>query len=139
MAAGYKSLPIEQTNAEVPFDLSRYLYATREETPSIKKKILMHLTGNGHRLAPTRKATVVSAMYMTAYNAYRVQKVLNYNPNNQTAFVTKRDPAEYRRCVREMKACMREIDAKFDAARESYRQRYGELQSLDFWKKYLGI
>lgn len=139
MAAGYKSLPIEQTNGEVPFDLSRYLYATREEKPSAKKKVLMHLTRNGHLLPPTRKATVVSAMYMTAYNAYRVQKVLNYNPNNQTAFVTTRDPAEYRRCVREMKACMHEIDARFDAARESYRQRHGELQSLEFWKKYLGI
>ena len=74
-------------------------------------------------------------MYMTAYNAYRVQKVLNYNPNNQTAFVTTRDPAEYRRCMQKMKACLHEIDARFDAARDSYRQRHGELQSLDFWKK----
>lgn len=99
----------------------------------------MRLTHNGHSLPSTRGNTVVSAMYMTAYNAYRVQKVLNYNPNNQTAFVTDRDPTEYRRCVREMKACMREIDTKFDAARESYRQRHGELQSLEFWKKYLGM
>ena len=139
MAAGYRSVPIEQTNAEVPFDLSRYLYATKEEKPSTKKKGLMRLTHNGHSLPSTRGNTVVSAMYMTAYNAYRVQKVLNYNPNNQTAFVTDRDPTEYRRCVREMKACMREIDTKFDAARESYRQRHGELQSLEFWKKYLGM
>lgn len=137
MAAGYKSLPIEQTNAEVPLDLSQYRYTLQEEAPSFKKRVLMHLTHNGHLLPPTRKAMVVSAMYMTAYNSYRVQKVLNYNPNNQTAFVTTRDPAEYRRCTQEMKACLREIDAKFDAARDSYRQRHGELQSLDFWKKYL--
>lgn len=133
MAAGYKSLPIEQTNAEVPLDLSQYRYTLQEEAPSFKKRVLMHLTHNGHLLPPTRKAMVVSAMYMTAYNSYRVQKVLNYNPNNQTAFVTTRDPAEYRRCTQEMKACLREIDA----ARDSYRQRHGELQSLDFWKKYL--
>lgn len=140
MSAGYKSVPVAQTNAEVPLDLSRYLYALREDVPSFKKRVLMRLTHNGHRLLPpTRPFTVVSAMYMTAYNAYRVQKVLNYNPNNQTAFVTERDPAEYRRCMRDMKACLREIDAKFDAARESYHQRCGELQSLDFWKTYLAL
>lgn len=137
IAAGYKSLPIEQTNAKVPLDLSQYGYTLREETPSFKKKLLMRLTNNGHLLPPTRKTTVVSAMYMTAYNAYRVEKVLNYNPNNQTAFVTTRDPAEYHRCIQEMKTCLHEIDAKFDAARDSYRQRHGELQSLDFWEKYL--
>ncbi len=66
------------------------------------------------------------------------QKVLNCNPNNQTAFVATRDPAEYRRCVREMKACMNESDAEFDTTRESYRQRRGERQSREFWKKIFG-
>ena len=51
-------------------------------------------------------------MHMTAYNAYRVQKVLNYDSNSQKGFVTERSKEEYSRCVREMKACMKEIDAQ---------------------------
>lgn len=90
-------------------------------------------------LPATREDTIVSAMYMTAYNAYRVKRVLNYNPNNQTAFVTEQSISEYRRCIREMKACMREIDAKYDAARDSYQKRHAELESLEFWKKYLRL
>ena len=72
---------------------------------------------------------------MTAYNAYRVQKVLNYDSNSQKGFVTERSKEEYSRCVREMKACMKEIDAQFDAAARSYRERCGEVRSLDFWEK----
>ncbi len=54
---------------------------------------------------------------MTAYNAYRVQKVLNYDSNSQKGFVTERSKEEYSRCVREMKACMKEIDAQFGQIR----------------------
>lgn len=60
---------------------------------------------------------------MTAYKLYRVQKVLNYDSNSQKGFVTERSKEEYSRCVREMKACMKEIDAQFDAAAQSYRER----------------
>ena len=137
MAAGYKPVPVEQ--ADIPFDYSRYNYTLNEEKETPKKKILMRLTKNGHMLPATREDTIVSAMYMTAYNAYRVKRVLNYNPNNQTAFVTEQSISEYRRCIREMKACMREIDAKYDAACNSYLKRHKELESLDFWKKYLGL
>lgn len=69
----------------------------------------------------------------------RVQKVLNYDSNSQKGFVTERSKEEYSRCVREMKACMKEIDAQFDAAAQSYRERCGEVRSLDFWKKYLNL
>ena len=31
------------------------------------------------------------------------------------------------------------IDAQFDAAAQSYRERCGEVRSLDFWKKYLNL
>ena len=137
MDAGYKPLPVEQ--AGIPFDYSHYNYTLREERPTTKKRILMRLTKNGHLLPATRKSTIVSAMYMNAYNAYRVEKVLNYNPNNQTAFVTENDTDEYRRCIREMNACMHEIDAKLDAAKNSYQQRHKELESLEFWTEYLRI
>ena len=38
-----------------------------------------------------------------------------------------------------MKQAMKLIDEKYDAAAKSYRERYKELVSEDFWKKYLGI
>ena len=126
---------------DVPFDYSRYLYATKEEEKNKGKlkKLKVKLTRNGWLVPPTRENTVVSMMHMTAYNAYRVQKVLNYDSNSQKGFVTERSKEEYSRCVREMKACMKEIDAQFDAAARSYRERCGEVRSLDFWKKYLNL
>ena len=41
--------------------------------------------------------------------------------------------------VEVMKQAMKLIDEKYDAAAKSYRERYKELVSEDFWKKYLGI
>lgn len=139
MAYGYKAQPVDQL--DVPFDYSRYLYATKEEEKNKGKlkKLKVKLTRNGWLVPPTRENTVVSMMHMTAYNAYRVQKVLNYDSNSQKGFVTERSKEEYSRCVREMKACMKEIDAQFDAAAQSYRERCGEVRSLDFWKKYLNL
>ena len=139
MAYGYKAQPVDQL--DVPFDYSRYLYATKEEEKNKGKlkKLKVKLTRNGWLVPPTRENTVVSMMHMTAYNAYRVQKVLNYDSNSQKGFVTERSKDEYSRCVREMKACMKEIDAQFDAAAQSYRERCGEVRSLDFWKKYLNL
>ena len=32
-----------------------------------------------------------------------------------------------------------DVDAQFDAAAQSYRERCGEVRSLDFWKKYLNL
>lgn len=139
MAFGYKSQPLDAL--EVPFDYSRYLYAINEEQDTLTrlKRLKVKLTRNGWLVPPSRDNTVVSMMNMTAYNAYRVQKVLNYDSNAQKGFVTERDKAEYHRCVREMKACMKEIDAGFAAAAQSYRTRCGEVRSLAFWKKYLGL
>ena len=139
MAYGYKAQPVDQL--DVPFDYSRYLYATKEEEKSKGKlkDLKVKLTRNGWLVPPTRENTVVSMMHMTAYNAYRVQKVLNYDSNSQKGFVTERSKEEYSRCVREMKACMKEIDAQFDAAAQNYRERCGEVRSLDFWKKYLNL
>lgn len=139
MAYGYKAQPVDQL--DVPFDYSRYLYATKEEEKNKGKlkNLKVKLTRNGWLVPPTRENTVVSMMHMTAYNAYRVQKVLNYDSNSQKGFVTERSKEEYSRCVREMKACMKEIDAQFDAAAQSYRERCGEVRSLDFWKKYLNL
>ena len=41
--------------------------------------------------------------------------------------------------LRARKQAMKLIDEKYDAAAKSYRERYKELVSEDFWKKYLGI
>lgn len=139
MAYGYKMLPQDQL--EIPFDCERYRYAAEEEenTIGLRKRILMKLSRNGYLLPTTRADTVVPVVQMSSDNAYRVQKVLNYDLNSEKGFVTERDKAEYKRCVREMKACMKEIDAKFDTAAADFRDNQKELQSLEFWKKYLGL
>ena len=46
---------------------------------------------------------------------------------------------EFFRGRKVMKQAMKLIDEKYDAAAKSYRERYKELVSEDFWKKYLGI
>ncbi|MEE0800072.1 MAG: glycosyltransferase [Gemmiger sp.] len=139
MAYGYKSVPVEKL--DLPFDYSRYRYTVQEEPATLteNKQLKVKLTRNGWLVPPTREYAMVSMVNMTAYSAYRVKKIVNYDVNTQKAFITERSLEEYHRCRRELKACLKEIDARFDAAAASYHDRCGELQNLSFWKHYLGL
>ena len=135
MAAGYKSLPIDEL--DMPFSYPIYEHS-RVENDSKLHRFLRLITFNGY-LLPTKRDNVVSMSGIRPFNAYRVNRLLNYDVTSQKGFVTERNTGLAFKKLFATFTVMREIDKKYEKVTNEYRQRRGEVQSLEFWKRYLNI
>ena len=73
------------------------------------------------------------------FNAYRVKRILNYDVASQKGFITERNTKLAVKNLLATFAVIREIDRKYEKVTREYRKRCGEVQNLEFWKKYLNI
>lgn len=136
MAAGYKAQPLEELGEK--FDVSLYEANLFKDDPKYHKPWRL-LTYNGACLSPKNGKRILSMNFVNTSNTHRVQRAVYYDIVADKAFVCERDNEEMKRCKQEMKALIKEIKANYPAAKRSYIERQKEVQSLEFWKKYLGI
>ena len=101
-------------------------------------RLLHKITLNGYFFPVKKDKVTVNAPYGSVYKLFRIGEYI-VTDNYQNAIYIARDRKEFFRGRKVMKQAMKLIDEKYDAAAKSYRERYKELVSEDFWKKYLGI
>lgn len=101
-------------------------------------RMLHQVTLNGYFFPAKKDKVTVNAPYGSVYKLFRIGEYI-ITDNYQNAIYVARDRKEFFRCRKVMKETMKLIDEKYDAAAKSYRERYKELTSEEFWKKYLGI
>ena len=135
MAAGYKALPIDEV--DMPFSYPNYEYSCLENDSKLHR-ILRLVTFNGY-LLPTRRDNIAPMASIRPFNAYRVKRILNYDVASQKGFITERNTKLAVKNLLATFAVIREIDRKYEKVTREYRKRCGEVQNLEFWKKYLNI
>lgn len=135
---GYKLLPIKAN--ETMLDMESYERAVKQPQKfSIAHRIIRKLTLNGILIPGKYKWITVPLNECKLINTYRAENVIHYDKTSGKGFITKRDPEEALKCKKAVKRLQRRIDNCYDQINEEFRTRCGELESIDFWKKYLEI
>ncbi|MCD8369897.1 MAG: glycosyltransferase [Clostridiales bacterium] len=135
MDRGYKAQNVDELPME--FLYSTYKNSLVENDRGLRKYVRL-ASFNGYLLPATRD-NVVSMARVRPYNAYRARRILYYDAAAHKGFVTQRNYRELIRCLLQLLRLNQEIDKKFDAAKNEYRQRQKELQNSKFWNQYLGL
>lgn len=140
LQSGYQLRCLEDMEERVFFQYSLY-EAAREDKPDTVfwKKALNRLTINGTYLQPRKEYAMIPTVGAQQSSVYRVRTVLHYDAALRKAFLTRRDPAWCRRCVKRLRALYRQLDGAYDAASARFAAQARELTGLDFWKNYLNL
>ena len=86
---------------------------------------------------PAKGIKVVHA-FRPPFNAfYRTKKIISYNQDSKTAFVTEKSYSLAINAFNNYLRICRLIDKKFKKVKKEYNERYREIVSYDFWKDYL--
>jgi len=150
MQQGYKLQYTEDLEEDVQFSYPIYEAACNAK-PATKlyQRVINKLTMNA-RFTGNRRPFMVSLLITRWYNfvptegvqqssVYRTQTILNYDYNSRKGFVTERDPAAAKQCIRRLKALYRQLDKQYDAAVQDYAENGKKLMQLSFWEQYLEL
>lgn len=96
------------------------------------------ITANGYFFTPKSEKIVVTAPYGSTHRLYRRDKTIVVDSFGKAVFL-ERDRKQLWDCKCKLDKAFKLIDEKYDKAAKSYRERYKELVSMEFWEKYLGI
>ncbi len=135
MAAGYKAKPVEEL--DMPFSYSRYKKSSKENDSRAHRNF--RLTMICGYFFPTKRDNIVPMAGIRPYNTYRAKRILNYDESSKKGFVTKRSKTMMIKKMLETFKVMIELDRKYTKVTREYKRRCSEIQSLEFWKRYLGI
>ena len=105
----------------------------------LMSRIVSHYTVNGTYLRPRKGYGIVPVTGPVQSQVYRVERVLNYDPESGKGFVTQRDPRQARECMRDLRRLCRRLGKEYAGAVEDYRENYRRLTGWEFWEKYLGL
>ena len=103
-----------------------------------QKNIFKKITFNGW-LLPTNRDMIAHACIEKAFDLFRSRKVAFYELANDKAVVVERDYRELWNFVKMIIKANKAIDARFEKAKEAYRQDLVKYTTRESWKKYLGI
>lgn len=141
MKMNYKSVPAKQYanhNNLKAEDLSwEKIEKIEHEKPGKFTKYKKLVSFNGLFLKNDGKSAV-SMPQGNVYDLYRKREVI-YVDSSENAFLLKRNRKQAKLCYKKYKAMKKEIDRKFETAKNSYRESYKILQTEEFWKNYLDI
>lgn len=70
------------------------------------------------------------------YDIFRTEEVL-YVDSAGNGLLLKRDNRKAKECFRKLRIALRNLDERFDEVKREYAERYPELTSTEFWKRYL--
>ena len=133
MAATYKAQPIE--NLDMPFSYPEYKESFLVNDRKLHK-IFRMLTFNG-LILPAKRNAITSMASCRVVNFYRAKRVLQYDVTSGKVFVTEKS------ITKTMSGCFRllgmtvKILLNFDGAASAFRNQAHQVQSYDFWRKYL--
>lgn len=94
---------------------------------------------NGLRLPVKRAFNIVPTEGVQQSAVYRTQTILNYDYSSRKGFVTERNPADAKQCLRRLKALYRQINQYYDAIVQDYAENGRQLMQRSFWEKYLEL
>lgn len=106
---------------------------------SVIHKVIRRLSVNGTLLPHKSQVVTVPATGNLEINVYRAGKVLNYDSAAKRGFLTEPDKQEMRSCIHRLKRVLAKAKTHYEVVNEEYHNRFREITSLDFWKKYLGL
>lgn len=95
-------------------------------------------TANGFFFPVKSRKIVISEPYGNVHILYRRPRTIVVD-NYGNGVYLERDKKQFWECKRKLEKALKLIDEKYDAAAKSYRERYRELVSREFWEKYLGL
>lgn len=98
------------------------------------EKLFKMATMNGGMLPA--KGVKVARPHGNIYDLFRKKEIL-YVDAAGNGLLLKRDGNELRKCLSKLSQTLKIIDKDFETARKSYEERYQELITLDYWKRYL--
>lgn len=96
------------------------------------------LTANGYFFSPKSEKIVVTAPYGSVHRLYRRVRTIVVDSFGKGVYL-ERDLNKFWECKHKLDKVMKLIDDKYDYAAAEYHERYKELVSCEFWKKYLDI
>lgn len=140
MQQGYKLQYTEELKENVQFSYPIYEAACNAK-PATKlyQRVINKLTMNGLRLPVKRTFNIVPTEGVQQSSVYRTQTILNYDYNSRKGFVTERDPAAAKQCIRRLKKLYRQLDKQYDATIQDYAENGKKLMQLSFWEQYLEL
>lgn len=107
----------------------------RNNSNSISKKKLVTLNG---WIFPAKSKEVVPIMAGESPHAYyRIKKVWIYDPDTKKGFYTERRYGQLWKLPGKILNCKQLLKKEYILASSSYKENFGEMTSLEFWKKYL--
>lgn len=101
-------------------------------------RLLHWISFNGYFFPDKKNCVHISSPYASVYKLFRVSENLIIDGNGN-AVMLKKSKRKFLKCFIELFKIMRLIDREFDNAARSYRTRYNELVSMEFWNRYLGL
>lgn len=138
-AMNYKAKPVEEFVGFEGFtEEDAKVREQGSENPITPIKLFHMAMANGYFFPARTKKIVMTAPYGNVHRLYRVPRTMVVDSYGNGVYLV-RDRKQFWECRRKLKSALKLIDEKYDEAVKSYRERYSELVSLDFWEKYLGI
>lgn len=137
MAMNYKAKPVAEWNGYA--GITQKELEMREggfENPGAIMRKLHIMTANGFFFPEKRRKVVVSEPYGNVHVLYRRRGTIVVD-NYGNGLYLERDRKQFWECKKKLEAALKLIDEKYDEAVKSYRDRYKELVSQEFWEKYL--
>ncbi len=110
----------------------------RQECGRAEKLVrsLLTVVLGGGLLFPAKKTPTVALQPTPLWEFFRSGTVLHVDDGGR-GFVTQRSLNEIKQCREEYKKTLRLIDCEYDRVSREYRERYNELTTEQFWRKYL--
>ncbi len=140
MQEGYAMQPITKLGKGISFDAVLFEKSKHAEQPrGIIHRIIANRTVNGTYLPPNREYNVVPADGVRQITVYRTKTVLNYDAASGRGFVTQRDVAEAKNCIRALRQMYKQIDTDYEKAVQDYKQNASRFWKRSFWEQYLEL
>ena len=135
MAAGYKARPVKEL--DMPFSYEAYKKVCVENDTRKHRNFRLAIIC-GYFL-PAKGDNIAPMAGIRPINAYRANRILNYDEATQKGFITKRSRGLMIKKLLETFKVILEMDRRYNKATREYKKRARELQSLEFWKRYLEL
>lgn len=140
MADGYKMKYVD----ELPFNFSYPAYEQMLHIPQDKglkgklKKLAIALTFHGVFLIADREK-IVPTIGVTPRQLIKTKRSLNYDLSSKKAFITEKSVKQVLKLYFRYLHVRGLIKHKYNKMRKQYFKRGGELMTIEYWNKYLGL
>lgn len=127
------------SSAELPYAVNIPAFWKSFQFGEKKVKRLVRILSLNGWLCRSKKNASVSLIYCRPINFYKVKKAIQYNQSNDTGIITEKSYREVFRLLYRYHKIKHLIYKKMESNIQDYNNRYKELVSEAFWRKYLDL